>query len=241
MNERIGDEMKKNVSAIVLAAGVGSRMKSDVAKQYLMLGDKTILEHTLEVFQESEVIDEIILVVGEADVMECGRMFFSDDRFTKVMQIIAGGKERYNSVQIGLQCIDEETEIVMVHDGARPLVDEGLLVRGYEAMDGSQASIAAVPVKDTIKLVNTQGVVESTTDREKTMIVQTPQVFTASLIQEAFAKWEEIEDTDITDDAMMVERYTGAKVTTFLGDYRNIKITTQEDLLLAKLYMEECK
>lgn len=231
--------MKRNVSAIVLAAGIGSRMNSEVAKQYLMLGDKTILEHTLEVFQASDVIDEIILVVGESDVMNCGKMFFSDDRFTKVMQIIAGGKERYNSVQIGLQCIDEETDIVMIHDGARPLVDEELLLRGYESMNHSNASIAAVQVKDTIKIVDGLGYIEATTDREKTMIIQTPQVFKRNVIEEAFQKWEEIEDTDITDDAMMVERYTKEKVTTFLGDYRNIKITTPEDMILAKVYMDK--
>lgn len=228
--------MKRNVSAIVLAAGIGSRMNSEVAKQYLMLGDKSILEHTLEVFQASDVIDEIILVVGEADVMNCGEMFFSDDRFTKVMQIIAGGKERYNSVQIGLQCVDEETDIVMVHDGARPLVSEELLVRGYDSMENAGASIAVVPMKDTIKLIDEDGNVEATTDRKKTMIVQTPQVFKKTLIEEAFQKWEETDDADITDDAMMVERYTDTKVATYLGDYKNIKITTPEDMLLAKLY-----
>ncbi len=231
--------MKKSVSAIVLAAGTGSRMNSDVAKQYLMLGNKTILEHTLDVFQNSDVIEEIILVVGEADVMECGRMFFSDDRFTKVMQIIAGGKERYNSVQIGLQCIDEEADLVMIHDGARPLVDDPLLQRAYDSMKNTDAGIAVMPVKDTIKMIDTCGHVTATTDRVKTVMVQTPQIFTVDVIEEAFAKWEETEDLDITDDAMMVERYTNTKVATFEGSYKNIKITTPEDLSLAKLYMEQ--
>lgn len=222
----------KNVSAIVLAAGMGSRMNSDVPKQYLEIGGKTILEHTLEVFQNSDVIEEIILVVGEADVMECGRMFFSDDRFTKVMQIIAGGKERYNSVQIGLQCIDEEADVVMIHDGARPMVDDALLQRAYRSMENQDASIAVMPVKDTIKLLDTKGNVTGTTERERTVIVQTPQVFTVEVIQEAFAKWEGTNDLDITDDAMMVERYTDTKVGTFEGSYQNIKITTPEDLVI---------
>lgn len=230
--------MKKNVSAIILAAGSGSRMQCDIPKQFLKLGDKTVLEHTIEVFQKSELVSEIILVVGERDVIECGQMFFSDDRFTKVMQIIAGGKERYNSVQIGLECVDEDTDVVMIHDGARPLVDNSVLERGMESMVDNTATIAVVPVKDTVKILDDNMEVEMTTVRHNTVLVQTPQIFNVELIKEAYSKWEEKGEDTITDDAMLVERYTNTKIATYLGSYKNIKITTPEDMEVAIAYAQ---
>ena len=230
-------------TAIVLSAGKGTRMKSDVAKQYLPLDGRPVLFYSIDVFQRS-FIDEIILVCAEEDIEYCKRDIVSKYEFTKVSKIIAGGAERYNSVYNGLLAI-EDSDYVFIHDGARPFVNLDMLDRIYEEVKTHKACIAAVPVKDTIKVSDASGFVESTLDRSTLYQVQTPQVFEYFLIKDAYievvgnaGKLRE-QGISITDDAMIVETVSNRRVKFVEGDYRNIKVTTPEDMILAEAFLKQ--
>lgn len=241
--------MYKHTTAIILAAGVGSRMESNLPKQYMELAGRPVLYHTIKAFQDSPLIEEIILVVGENQQDFSTKEIVNKYNFTKVTKVIVGGNERYHSVKNGLQNLSSETEYIMIHDGARPIVSEGLLERAYNSMEVSAASIAVMPVKDTIKKLDSKGEVIATPERNTLYMVQTPQVFTKKVITQAYVnlslKQESASKTNqgagnaptITDDAMVVESFTDVKVNTFQGDYRNIKITTPEDIDLAELFL----
>lgn len=223
--------------AIVLAAGKGSRMNSDVPKQYMMLDDKPIFVHSLEVLQNSEQIDGIVLVVepGRVEAVNCT---YDQElkKCTKLIKILEGGSERYWSVYYALQYIKQmeaghRSVYVYIHDGARPYIEEALLVRLRQTVEKEDACIAAVPVKDTIKLVDEAGRIQETPERSRLWAAQTPQVFELKLIWEAYSRMiEEGQTKGITDDAQVVERMTDRKVMIVEGSYRNIKITTPEDL-----------
>lgn len=218
--------------AIVLSAGSGSRMNSNVAKQYMMMGDKPIIYFALKAFEDS-FVDEIVLVCGEADIDFVQRDIVDKYCLTKVKSVVAGGAERYLSVMNGLaKC--SGADYIYIHDGARPFIDLELLERGREWACKYDAAVAAVPVKDTIKMVNGDGVITSTPDRSLLWQIQTPQVFTSGLILEAYQQLADDlkagRGKNITDDAMVVEQYTNTKVRVYMGSYDNIKITTPEDL-----------
>lgn len=235
--------MKKHTTAIILAAGIGSRMESKIPKQYLELEGYPVLYHTLKAFQDSPVIDEIILVTGENELEYCKKEMVEKYSISKVTATTVGGCERYQSVQKGLEKISTKSQYIMIHDGARPILSQALINYGYESMQTSKAAIPALPVKDTIKKLSVTGEVMETPNRSELYLVQTPQVFEANLIQDAYEKLNQIKNIksipDITDDAMVVEYFLKYKVNTFLGDYKNIKITTPEDLELASLYLKK--
>lgn len=226
--------MKKNV-AIVLAAGQGKRMKSKVQKQYLLIKDKPVLYYTLEAFEKSNLISEIVLVTGKEEIEYCRKEIVEKYGFGKVQKIIAGGKERYHSVYNGILAI-KEADYVFIHDGARPFVDEAMIQRVYDAVEVHQACVAGMPVKDTIKIADEEGCAAQTPDRRKVWQVQTPQTFSYSLIKEAYEKLMEKEPEGITDDAMVVETMTDHRVKLVEGSYQNIKITTPEDLEIAEIF-----
>lgn len=224
-------------TAIVLAAGSGKRVGGTVKKQYLDLGGHPVLFHSLRAFQES-VIDEIILVTGIDEIEENKAKYMNGD-FPKLKEVVAGGKERYHSVYAGL-CAATDTDYVFIHDSARPFVNGEIIDRCLEGVKEYGACVAAVPSKDTVKLSDEDGFVKETPNRKYVWIIQTPQCFEYKLIYEAHKKLIETEekgllgDLNVTDDAMVAEYFAGAKVKLIEGSYENIKITTPEDLPLAK-------
>ena len=220
---------KEYCTAIVLAGGSGKRMGSEVHKQYLLMGGKPVLYYSLKAFQESDYIDEIILVAGAGEEEYCRERILNPYGITKVSRITAGGAERYHSVWNGLQAAEHEG-YVFIHDGARPFVDEDMIGRVYECVLQYKACAAAMPVKDTIKIADENGFVKETPDRNTLWMIQTPQVFEMSLVKEAYSRLMQKEERGVTDDAMVVERMMDAPVKLFPGSYENIKITTPGDL-----------
>lgn len=226
--------LMKNV-AIVLAAGQGKRMNSKVQKQFLLIKEKPVLYYTLNAFETSPLISEIILVTGKDEIEYCQKEIVEKYGFEKVGKIVAGGKERYHSVFEGIKAIDE-ADYVLIHDGARPFVDAEIISRACDAVKEHRACVVGMPVKDTIKIADDQGFAAQTPDRRKVWQVQTPQAFEYHLIKEAYGKLLVDEPEGITDDAMVVETMTNHKVKLVEGSYRNIKITTPEDLGIATIF-----
>lgn len=226
-------------AAIVLAAGRGKRMNSKVAKQYIMLGDKPVLYYSLRTLENS-FVDEIVLVTSPGEEEYCKTEIKDKYGFNKITQIVAGGKERYHSVHKGL-CALENVEYVFIHDGARPFLTEEILKRALESVKEDNACVVAVPVTDTIKVVDDSGYVASTPDRAHLWSMQTPQTFKYSLIRKAYDILIEKEDSyiekgiHITDDAMVAEAVLNVPVKIVEGSYDNMKITTPDDLAKAEI------
>lgn len=228
---------KAKCTAIVLAAGQGKRMGTKVQKQYLEIDGKPVLYYSLKAFEDSNLIDEIILVVGENQKEYCEKEIVSKYEITKVKKIVQGGAERYHSVWNGLQEIEDG--YVLIHDGARPFVNEEMVQRVYDEVLLYKACVVGMPVKDTIKIADVEGYVDATPERSLLWQVQTPQVFQTSLIKEAYKKMMQSDTIKATDDAMVVEQMLGGKVKLVLGSYENIKITTPEDLEIAEIFVKK--
>lgn len=227
---------EKKCTAIVLAAGSGRRMGTRIQKQYLELEGKPVLYYCLCAFQQSDYIDEIVLVTGQNEIEYCRKEIVERYEFDKVVQITAGGKERYESVYYGLQHVEEG--IVFIHDGARPFVEEEMLRRAYECVLKERACAVGMPVKDTIKIVDQEQHAVETPDRAYVWQVQTPQVFDVRLVRAAYEQLMQSGWEKATDDAMVVEKMTEHPVRLVLGSYENIKITTPEDLEIAGLFIK---
>ena len=228
--------MAEKISASVLAAGSGSRMNSKIKKQYMLLKGKPVLWYSLFQFEKSDV-DEIILVTSEEDVEFCKKEIVDKYHFSKITEIVSGGKERYNSVYNGLSKVTGE--IVLIHDGARPLINQDIINNCIEETRKSGACVAGVPVKDTIKIIGQDKIVENTPDRNTLWITQTPQAFQSNLVRNAYNKLINGKISNITDDAMVVEQFTDHKVRFVWGSYTNIKITTPEDIDMAELFLSK--
>lgn len=229
--------------AIVLSGGRGSRMSSDIPKQYLKLGDETVLSHTLHAFEQCSFIDEIIVVAADEYLEYCKREIVDAYGIKKVSLVTAGGKERYDSVCCGLKAFQDrrcqyERVNVFIHDGARPLLTQAVLERCLEGVNKYNACAAGVPVKDTIKVCSLDGKVEKTPDRNTLWAVQTPQVFEYDLILKGHEQLQRESVPGITDDAMIAEQILKHEVYMVTGDYRNLKITTPEDLILAEALLK---
>lgn len=235
----------KKTAAIVLAAGQGKRMQSHVAKQFLMLNGEPVVCHSLRTFENS-VVDGIVLVTGADEIDYCREEIVKKYGFTKVIDVVAGGKERYHSVYQGLCALENylrEEDIVLIHDGARPLVTEEIIERTIcDAVDEG-ACVAAMPVKDTIKVAAPDGFAEKTLDRSTLWQIQTPQTFSYGLVYGAYTKLlsDEIYQKGVTDDAMVVETMCGGKVKLTEGSYENIKVTTPEDMIVAESLLKHRK
>ncbi|BCG61223.1 bifunctional enzyme IspD/IspF [Paenibacillus sp. URB8-2] len=221
--------MANSVGVVVVAAGRGTRMGTEESKQYLLLQGKPIVVHTLEVFQQHALISEIVLVTGAGDLDRC-RKWTEEYGLSKVKAIVAGGAERQHSVYRGLGQLS--TEWVMVHDGVRPFVRPADIESCYEEARRTGASVLAVPVKDTIKLVDNRGGVLSTPDRRSLWAIQTPQTFRLSELRTAYEAADR-EGFVGTDDSSLAER-AGIPVAVVEGSYGNIKITTPDDLEYAE-------
>lgn len=226
-------------TAIILAGGRGSRMQSDIPKQYIQLGGRPLLFYTIDAFEKCSDIDDIILVASDEYMEYCRFEIVEKYNLKKVSSIVVGGKERYDSVCQGLKQVhDRNIGNVLIHDGARACVNEDVIKRCIDGAGQYQACIAAVPVKDTIKVADAEGFASHTPDRKMLWQIQTPQAFQTALIYEAYKKmYADVQKGNITDDAMVVEKYTDADVKLVMGDYHNIKVTTPEDLDIAKLFL----
>ncbi|NPV91769.1 MAG: 2-C-methyl-D-erythritol 4-phosphate cytidylyltransferase [Firmicutes bacterium] len=220
--------MADRITLIVPAAGFGRRMGAAVAKQYLSLAGEPMLVHTLRSAAREAVVENIILVVPAEEVEWCREEIVNRYRLQKVNQVVAGGKERQDSVFNGLRHLPPNCEWVAVHDGARPLLPAGLLGQMAAELDKYQAVIAAVPTIDTIKQVDDELRVEATLERSRLWAVQTPQAFSVEVLKRAHQEAREA-GCYATDDAALVERL-GIPVGIVMGSYENFKVTTLEDL-----------
>lgn len=225
-------------TAIVLAAGQGKRMKSKVQKQFLELKGKPVLYYSLACFEKSEEIQEILVVTGEESIEFVKKEMIEIYGFQKVKAVVAGGKERYDSVYNGLLAC-EDCDYVFIHDGARPFVTEEMIRRGKEAVLQYGACAVGMPSKDTIKMVDDQGIVVCTPDRNRVWNIQTPQIFSYKEIRDAHEKARTGDLSKVTDDAMIMEMYGNRKIKLVEGSYENIKLTTPEDILLAEKLLEK--
>ncbi|MFA5114089.1 MAG: 2-C-methyl-D-erythritol 4-phosphate cytidylyltransferase [Candidatus Margulisiibacteriota bacterium] len=218
----------KNV-AIIVAGGKGKRMGEP--KQFLKLGGKPMLAWTVDVFQRTKAINGIILVVAE-DQLPLAKRIKAD----KIIAIVPGGRERQDSVRNGLAAVPQATQIVVIHDGARPAVTPDLINNTLKEVRDCGAVIVGVPLKDTIKKVQYHGpkIIESgTVDRSGLWAAQTPQTFTLPIIKKAYGQLRD----NVTDDAMAVEKL-GIKVKMVMGSYENLKVTTPEDLRIMAVILK---
>ena len=282
--------MAERCTAILLAAGSGTRMGGGVRKQYRLLGGRPLLSYSLETLEKSPVITDIVLVTPEGEQDFCRREIVepteaglcaapqpvSGKRESagaageaagqgragaqgqrdgqeapapqpvsgKVRAVVAGGAERCFSVLHGLRAIAWPCDYCFIHDGARPFLDGATIERLMERVRHGGTAVAGMPVKDTVKLADARGVVEETPDRSRVWLVQTPQTFSYPLITGAYekmaAQYEALtaRGVRITDDAMVVELLTGRSVQLVEASYRNIKVTTQEDLVIAEAFLK---
>ncbi|MBM3924493.1 MAG: 2-C-methyl-D-erythritol 4-phosphate cytidylyltransferase [SAR202 cluster bacterium] len=223
----------RSVAAVIVAAGESRRM-AGIDKIFSSLNGKPLIAHSLEVFSAFPAVDQIVLVLSPQRLAEAEKLLFRN-QYSKLKALCPGGARRQDSVLAGLQRL-APCQWVMVHDGARPNIDTALLQRGLDAAAETGAAIAAVSAKDTIKLVEKDGLVKETPPREKLYQVQTPQVFRYPLIMQAHQQCK----NDFTDDGAMVEAL-GHPVKVFMGSYANLKVTTPEDLLILEALMRKSR
>ncbi len=240
--------MKKRCTAVLLAAGSGSRMKSSTAKQFMLLNGRPLIFYALQAVEKSVIIDDCILVTGAEDIPYVENEIVKKYHFNKVENVIAGGRERYFSVANAMRVIagrDHNDGYVFIHDGARPFLTEKILKDTFEAVQEYRACVSAVRSKDTIKIADEEGFVLQTPNRSLVWNIHTPQVFEAGLITKAYAALEKelpellARGVQITDDAMVVEYFTDCRVKLVEGDYENIKLTTPEDILTAEKILDK--
>lgn len=224
------------VSVIVAAAGMSNRMGSKINKQFIDIDNKPILAHTLNKFEESPYIDEIILISKEEEVEYCRKEIVKKYGFKKIKNIIRGGRERQDSIYNGILALDERCDIVLTHDGARPFVRKKNIEDGIKGVLKHGACVVGVPVKDTIKVIDDDKNIHHTPKRSMLWAAQTPQCFWKNILQKGY---EYAIDEGIvgTDDSSLVEK-AGYNVKMIMGNYDNIKITTPEDLIIAESLLE---
>lgn len=222
-------------TAIILAAGRGTRMNSNINKQYLKINDKELIAYTLETFNSSADIHEIIVVVNSDEVDYFKNNIINKYSFSKIVSVIEGGSERQYSVWNALAQISSTTEYVLIHDGARPFVSREMIHSAISSAHKYKTVTTAVPVKDTIKVVDALGFSDTTPDRNTLWAIQTPQVFQKDILIRAH-KTAIAENFIGTDDASLVERLD-IPTKLIMGSYNNIKITTQEDLGFAQVIL----
>ncbi|MBN2385109.1 2-C-methyl-D-erythritol 4-phosphate cytidylyltransferase [bacterium] len=220
----------RNHAAIIVAGGSGSRMGSTLPKQMLELQGIPILHHVLAAFQQVALIDCIVCVLEKDILLRAIELGIGPARYGKIRHMVPGGKTRTESVWNGLSVL-ERVEIVLIHDGVRPLISPELITRAIEAARTFDAAVPAVELTDTLKEVDPDGWIVSTCHRQNYRCVQTPQAFRFDLIKQAYRHCMD-EQINLTDDAAVVERF-GHKVHIFNGDPTNIKITFRRDLDLA--------
>lgn len=222
-----------SIWAIVPAGGIGQRFGGEKPKPFAELDGVPVIVHTLQVFEQCFLVEGVILVAHRDWLKDYQNMTVLYG-FKKVKAVIAGGETRTQSVRNGLGALGDAADMVIVHDGVRPLVTSAMIVRGIDAVKRTGAAIAAVPVKPTIKSVDPKtGAVMETLDRSLLWEVQTPQIFDRKTLERAHAE----DRSGATDDAALVERI-GVPVDVFMGSYTNVKITTPEDIVVARAFLK---
>ncbi len=225
------------IVALIPAAGMGKRMGAGINKQYLLLDGKPIVARTIAVFEAAPFVDDIYVITPAAEIPYCCEHVVERYGFTKVRAVVPGGAERQHSVLNGLRAIEAADEdVVLIHDGVRPFIPTAVLKHAAEVAAENDGALVAVPAKDTVKVV-ADGIIRETPPREQLWLAQTPQAFRYAVIRAAH-EIAEAEGFLGTDDAMLVERL-GKEIRVVMGDYRNIKITTPEDLILAEAFLRE--
>lgn len=220
------------ITALILAGGKGKRMQSDVSKQFIMINGKPLIYYSIMRFYKCELIDNIILVLPKEEI-DYFKKNIVEKYSLKVDMIVEGGKERQDSVFNGLNALTEmETDIVLIHDGARAFVSTDIIKDGIKYAKLYGAAAPGVVPKDTIKVRDDCSFSKETLNRDELVAIQTPQVFNLKLIKECHDRIKK-DKIVVTDDTMVVESY-GHKVYLYKGDYSNIKVTTPEDLVIAQ-------
>ena len=219
-----------NADVIILAAGSGKRMMADKNKILLDLGDRPIIAHTIARFYDHPMVRKIILAIREEDEDQIDSIIATYG-FNDIVKVV-GGAERQDSIYNCIEVLSDDTHILLIHDGARPFVDEDIITRSIQETLDYGATCVGVPSKDTVKIVDQEGIILDTPDRSQVWCAQTPQCFRLDLIREAHIKARQ-EAFLGTDDASLVERY-GNKVKMIMGSYMNNKITTPEDIRQAR-------
>jgi 2-C-methyl-D-erythritol 4-phosphate cytidylyltransferase len=225
--------------AIILAGGAGKRMGAATNKQLLLLDNKPIIVHTLQVFEECRAIDGIYLVVNQKDLPVIQEEILEANRFNKILKLVIGGRLRQDSVKNGLEAIECPCDIVVIHDGARPFISPSFIEKGIFLMEMFDAIIPAIQVKDTIKVVSKEGFVTKTLERDSLWHVQTPQTFKYELVIKAYRDGMAKKLCGY-DDATFME-HAGKKVKVIEGSPFNLKITTPEDLIMARGILSQLK
>ena len=215
---------------VIVAGGSGTRMQREIPKQFIPVAGKPILMHTLEAFYLADELIEIILVLPESQVLGW-KSLCAQYNFSTPHHITHGGDTRFQSVKNGLAQIPDNIGLVAIHDGVRPLVSSEIIKTSYQVAEEKGNAIVAVPLKDSIRWA--QGENNKVLNRSEYQLIQTPQTFQVALIKAAFQRSY---DPAFTDDATVLES-TGEKINLIPGDYRNIKITTPEDLAVAEAFL----
>lgn len=226
------------VSAIIPSAGAGTRMNAGISKQFLPLGGKPVLCHTLSVFDRHPAITEIVLVVSKEDKAQAEEMVFRKHTFRKVSPLVQGGVDRRGSVYRGLMAVSSGTDYVLVHDGCRPFVTPEMISQSLESAVKFGGAVVAVPLRDTLKRGD-ENLIKETISRAGLWRAQTPQAFRFSLLLKAYEKAIK-SGVEATDDSLLVERL-GEDVAIVPGSELNIKITVPEDMVLAELILQRGK
>lgn len=220
------------IVALIAAAGKGKRMNARISKSFIPIFGKPILAYTIEKFEKCKLIDKIYLIVSREEKELCNRNIITKYNFSKVQELVDGGETRQDSVYNGIKALDKDTDILVIHDGARPLVEETIIRDSIEKAQKYGAAIAAIPIKDTVKKCGKGFFINKTLNREEIWRAQTPQTFKYDLILPAYHK--AYKDKYLaTDDAAILERY-GHRVKLIIGSEENIKITTPFDIIVAE-------
>ena len=225
---------KINADVVILAAGSGKRMMADKNKILLNLGDRPIIAHTIARFYDHPMVRKIVLAIREEDRDQIDSIIATYG-FNDIVKVV-GGAERQDSIYNCMGVLSDDTHILLIHDGARPFVDEDIITRSILETIECGATCVGVPSKDTVKIVDQEGLVIDTPDRSQVWCAQTPQTFSFDLIREAHTRARQ-ESFLGTDDASLVERY-GHKVKMIMGSYMNNKITTPEDIKQARYILD---
>ncbi len=228
--------MVSNLRVVIAAAGKGSRMKSSTNKQYMLLNSRPVLSYSLDFFEKMDIVGEIVVVCGADELGYCQREVIERFQYKKVSALLPGGQARQDSVWRGLQKLGEDTDLVAVHDGARPLLSSAVFLQLVGEAEKWGAAIPGIISKDTLKAVDRDGFVRQTLDRSSVYAIQTPQIFKYLELRAAYKEAYQ-DDFQGTDDASLFERYIG-RVKVVEGDYNNLKITTPEDLTTAEALLK---
>ena len=223
-------------AAIIVAAGKGERFGGGVKKQFQLLSGKPVIAHSTECFEKSDSVGEIVLVVPEDSVDYCRKEIVEEFGFKKVTKVIPGGQERQDSVEKGLNSVSQDVDLVLIHDGVRPFITGRMIEAVIKEAARSGAAIIAMPAKDTIKKTSPEGFIENTIPRESIWLAQTPQAFRYDVLKKAYVKIKG-RASKFTDESSLVEE-CGVRVKLVKGSGINIKITTEEDLILGELILK---